>query len=219
VDIGAAVKRLAERIDQLFASVPTRDRANGVTLQIVGWKWRRRNPYEMPMIWHLLNSGEDGASTQVERSARYWGWESGQARFDAFGNRQSSPLNDLTTRMSGANKLYADFVEQQMVDTIRAASSVSSGTIGQNCISILMSLSSSNVRVRYFPESPPAVDYEVFTPWLIAPGAGASAPSKLVAGLPSIHLGGLDVEFERFSPLSGHFGSGEMSSIPRRPKP
>jgi hypothetical protein len=219
VDVGGAVMKLAERIERLFASLPANDRFGGLTLQIVGWKWRRHNLYEMPIIWHLINSGEDDASTQIERSQRYWGWESGQARLDAIGNRQNNPLSDLTSRISGTSELYADFVEQQMVDTIRTASSVSSGTIGQSCISILLSLSSSNVRVRYFPESAATTDYEVFTPWLVAPGTGASAPSKLVAGLPTIHLGGMEVEFERLDPPLGPSGYGEMSTIPRKPQP
>ena len=219
VSIGTAVKVLAERIEDFFISVPTEDRAGGLTLQIVGWKWRRRNSYEMPIIWHLSHSGGYGASTQIDRSPRYWGWEKGQARFDAIGDRRSNPLNDLTRRVSGATELYADFVEQEMVHTIRAASAVSSGAIGRNCISILMGLSTSDVRVRYFPESSTAANYDVFTPWLIAPGVGASAPSRLTTGLPSIHLGGLEIRFERLSSPSGPFGSGEMSSVPRKPKP
>ena len=119
VDIGAAVKKLAERIERLFTSVPAKERSGGLTLQVVGWKWRRHNPYEMPIIWHLINSGEDGASTRVERLPRYWGWQNGEARLDAIGNRRSNPLHDLTSRISGTSELYSDFVEQQMVDTIR----------------------------------------------------------------------------------------------------
>lgn len=218
-NIGSAARSLAERIDRLFSSIPARERVGGLTIQIVGWKWRRHNSYEMPTVWHLINSGEDGASTQIDRWPRYWGWENGQARLDAIGYRRNHPLSDLESRISGTTQLYADFVEQQTVDAIRAASSLSSGAIGRDCIAILMALSSANVRIRYYPETPTSAGYDVFTPWLVSPGVGASAPSRLVAGLPSVQLGGLEVRFERLSPPSGPFGAGGMSSVPRRPRP
>ena len=215
VGIGAAINQLVVSIDDAFTTTPIEDRSAGLTLQIVGWKWRGRNPYEMPIVWHLINSGDDGASTLVERLPRYWGWQNGQCRLDAIGNRDSKPLADLTSRMSGNDKLHADFVQGEMVETIRAASALSDGTIGPNCISLLMSLSTGNVRVCYIPESSAAADYEVFTPWLIAPGAGVSAPSRLTAGLPVMHLGGLEVSFERIHPPDS-FGSGGMSHLPRK---
>jgi len=123
VDIGIAVKSLADSIDHTFASMRSVDRS-GLTLQMVGWKWNKGNPYEMPFIWHLVNSGADGALTQTERSDRYLGWEAGQARLDAIGDRRSNPLKKLNDRLSGKIELFADFVEQQMVEVIREATSV-----------------------------------------------------------------------------------------------
>ena len=219
VDIGTAVKSLADSIDHIFTSMRSVDRNGGLTLQIAGWKWRKRNPYEMPFIWHLVNSGADGALTQTERSDRYWGWESGHARFDAIGDRRSNPLRRLNDRLSGKTVMFADFVERQMVEATREASAVSAGGIGESCISILMDLAGADVRVRYFPWPTASSDHEVFTPWIISPGAGTSAPSVLVGGLPAVHLGGLDVRFERLEPPDNQFGFGGMSSLPRKPKP
>jgi hypothetical protein len=219
VDIGTAAKSLADSIDHTFASMKSVDRSSGLTLQIVGWKWSKDNPHEMPFIWHLVNSGANGALTQTERSGRYWGWESGQSRLDAIGDRRSNPLKKLNDRLSGKTELFADFIEQQMVGVIREASGVSAGGIGESCISILISLATCDVRVRYFPKSSASSDHEVFTPWIIAPGAGTSAPSTLVGALPSVHLGGLDVRFERLEPTADPFGFGGMSSLPRKPKP
>jgi hypothetical protein len=57
----------------------------------------------------------------------------------------------LDQRNEDGPPLTIDEVEVAIVETVRAASDISGGSIGRNCISILLKLSDADARVRYFP--------------------------------------------------------------------
>jgi hypothetical protein len=120
ITLGAAVGRIARKLEtDLGAGLPSQ--GGGVTLQLVGWQWRRRRAYEMPIVWHITNAG-NGTKTTVHRLPRYWGWERGEYRISAIGDRRSDPLSSVQRRLQGRNELYLDFAQQVLVEAIREAS-------------------------------------------------------------------------------------------------
>lgn len=76
LDIGQSVEAIRAAIERDFMSMPASRRAQGLVLQLVGWQWKLGNrPFEMPIAYRISNTGVDGASTNIARSDRYWGWE------------------------------------------------------------------------------------------------------------------------------------------------
>jgi hypothetical protein len=220
ITLGAAIKRVARRLDQDLTAMPIRKRGSGVTLQLVGWQWRRqRDFFEMPIAWHITNDGY-GTETTVHRLPRYWGWERNHWHVAAVGDRRSDPVSKIQQRLEGQTQLYGELAEQVLVEAIReaSASKLTCGSIGSDCIAVWLRLSDGNLRVRYFPASPSHTAYDVYTPWVIMPTVGASAPSVLTGGLPTLHVGQLEVIFERALP-SDVQGPVSMSSAQRPPEP
>jgi hypothetical protein len=221
ITLGAAIKRVASKLAHDLKAMPARKRGSGVTLQLVGWQWQRRRPsVEMPIAWHIRNDGTGGTETTIHRYPRYWGWERNECRVAAVGDRRSDPVANIQRRLQDRSQLYAEFAEQVLVEAIReaSASKLTCGSIGADCIAVWLRLSDGNLRVRYIPASPSHAAYDVFTPWVIMPTVGASAPSVLTAGLPTLQLGGLDVMFERAFPSTSR-EQPSMSSLQRPTDP
>ena len=223
VALDVAVRRLAQRLQEDFSTMAANKRDGGLAIQVVGWQWQQRPPNsERPIRWLISIGDESGATTSIDRLPRHWGWENNQYHFEAMGDRRSNPKDMmkrwLDQRNNEGQPFTIDDVEGAMVDTIRTASDKSGGSIGRNCISVLLRLSDANARVRYFPDSVKPL-YPVFTPWIIAPGAGSMAPTVFLGGLPTVNLHGLEVIFERIGPATDPPGYGAMRSWPRRPEP
>ena len=111
-----AIKKLADRIG-VGVGLPAGllHGGHGLTLQIVGWKWRIDNPYEMPIIWHLINSIGTMEPRHKWRDRHATGdGRAGQARLDAIGDRRSKPLKDLRERFSRKNGAIPRLVERQL---------------------------------------------------------------------------------------------------------
>jgi hypothetical protein len=219
--LGAAMMGVARELTGALRRMPAHQRRGGVTLQLVGWKWRRQaNSFVMPILWHVTNDG-NGGETTVHRLPRYWGWERHECHVAATGNRATNPVGRVQQRLAGTTALYADLVEQVLVDTIREASTsrATGGSIGPDCISTLVELSSDNVRVRYLPASPTHADYDAYTPWVVVPTVLAAAPLVLTGGLPEIHVAGLDIVFERAGPPTGSPSLPAGAGSLRRPLP
>jgi hypothetical protein len=177
ITIGAAMNRVANRLTEVLRAMPARQRSDGLTLQLVGWKWRRRRMFEMPIMWHITNRGHGGETT-IYRLPRYWGWERHQARADAIGNRRTNPTQRFQRRVAGLTDLPADLAEQLLVETIREASTDRStgGSIGADCISTVFGLSDAKARVRYLPASPSHATYDAYSPWVVVPGWAPARP-------------------------------------------
>jgi len=206
VTIGFAVQRLAEALDRDFATMSAAKRAAGIAIQIVGFQWRQRRPMprgEMPIVWHLGNTGKDSERTIIDRKPRYWGWEKRECAIQCIGYREKDPARLLDEwardRARAAVGTEVDDIEAAMVDIVRHASDFSHGTIGRECISVLLSLTPDGTRVRYFTE---LAEPAAFTPWVLIPGAGILAPSLSWGNLPTRLEGPLPFRFERIGPLA-----------------
>lgn len=223
VALDVAVRRLAERLQADFSTMAHERRAGGLAIQMAGWQWQQGRPYtERPILWRIWIGDEDGASASIDRLPRHWGWADNQYHLEAMGDRRSNPTNLMKRWLDQRNTqgppFTIDDVEGAMVETIRTASDNSGGSIGRNCICVLLRLSDANARVRYFPDSVNPL-YPVFTPWIVAPGAGSMAPTVFLGGLPTANLHGLEVIFERIGPATDPTGYGAMGSWPRRAEP
>jgi hypothetical protein len=190
IALDVAVRRLAQRLQDDFSTMAADKRDGGLTIQLVGWQWQQGRPYtERPIRWLIWIGDENGATTSIDRLPRHWGWEDNGYHLESIGDLRTDPTATmkrwLDQRNTNGPPFTIDDVEAAMVDTIWAASSNSSGTIGRDCISVLLKLSDANARVRYFPASVNP-EHPVFTPWIVIPGAGSSAPSVLLGGLPTI---------------------------------
>lgn len=156
VALDVAVRRLAERLQDDFSTMAADKRGGGLAIQVVGWQWKRGRPYtERPILWRIWIGAEDGASTSIYRLPRHWGWEDNKYQLESMGDLQSNPTVTMKRWLDQRNEdgppLTIDEVEVAIVETVRAASDISGGSIGRNCISILLKLSDADARVRYFP--------------------------------------------------------------------
>ena len=218
IDLGATLNIVGAKLRADLAAMPPDRRGDGVTLQVVGWKWRRRRPrIQVPIMWALSNSGS--GDTLIERAPR-WFWLRDRPGFAAIGDRRTNPVQSLQQSFQHPGEVTVDTTEQLLVKTIRdaSASPVTERGIGADCISVL--IGRSDVRVRYLPASSAHAAYDVYTPWVVVPGVGSSAPAVLTGGLPDLHLGRLDVRFERAAPPTGVLpGPVTISGQERRPDP
>jgi hypothetical protein len=220
ITIGAAAMRLAEKIPAEFSTMSAQKRASGLDMQVAGFKFRQRKPrVDVPILWRIVNSGSAGARSDVRLIPRYWGWERGQYRVQAIGNLNGNPHTMLHRWISGElihRNLTIDDVEAEIVAIIRKASDKSNGTIGRDCISVLLRSPDGYTRVRYFSD---AATPAAFTPWVLVPGSGAMAPTVNWGG-PMPSMGGMvPIEFERVGPAYDPPDIMINKSWPRKPEP
>lgn len=168
ITIGAAAIRLAENIPAEFSTMPAEKRAAGLDMQVAGFKFRQRKPRgDVPILWRIANSGSAGARSDVGLLPRYWGWERGEYRVQAIGNLNGIPhtrLHRWIQREFTRRNLTIDDLEAEIVAIIREASGESNGTIGRDCISVLLHTPDAYTRVRYFSD---AATPAAFTPWVL----------------------------------------------------
>jgi hypothetical protein len=217
LDMGRSIRAIVTAIDQDFMAMPTSKRASGLVIQVIGWQWKLdKRRFEMPMSYRLSNTGADGATTNIARSQRYWGWERNGWATQVIGDTRFGADKRLFERLSTRTDLLADRVEEIMVDIIREESKRANSTVGPHCMSVLFQLSEPHVRLRFLA-GPQHSDVYGFSPWVLMP-AGASAPSVITGGEPSLHFGAVEMVLDRIPPLQMH-GTLSFGSQPRLPEP
>jgi hypothetical protein len=217
LDIGQSIQAIVAAIQRDFMSMPAMKRAPGLVLQVVGWQWKLDDRhFEMPIAYRISNPGVDSASTSVARSERYWGWERNGWAIQVIGDTRFGADKRLAERLRARTDLLADTVETMMVGIIREEVGRANSTVGPHCMSVLLQLTEPHVRLRFLA-GPKHSDVYGFSPWVLMP-AGASAPSVITGGEPSLHFGSLEIVLDRIPPLQAD-GILTLGSQPRRPEP
>jgi hypothetical protein len=174
-----------------------RDRSSGTSLTTAA-AWRRRSTA-------CRGTGDGSGAT-----TKFW-------LLETAGQTRPQTLRVGSNRRTD---LYVEVAERTLVEVIREASEseLTEGSIGADCIAVWLPLADGVIRVRYLPASPTA-GYDVYTPWVLMPTVGASAPVVLSGALPTLHLGGVEVAFERVEGYATTSLPGEMRSQSRPSDP
>jgi hypothetical protein len=187
----------------------------------VGWQWQQKRRYSRPrdVLW-VLHSGPGAlrwnqlvprsieAQRQVFRMVFTGDWPLGDEEWKR-----------LLTQVGQAGPDW-ESVEALLVAGIRASSEVRPGTIGGNCMSVLVRpVGYPQALIRFSPITPrfgSAFDQQIelaYSPWLIAPDAILS-PSVSVGGM-STEQGLLTFSMDFPSPPQGQRLKGALQSQKR----
>jgi hypothetical protein len=186
-DVGSSLRVLCRRlrVDRQFCS-------HGGELSAAGWQWsaRRDRALVRNVLWML--HGVSGELQWQQLVPRHLPDRKRVFRMVAIGN-WALPAEDwrgLLGRVGDAGRDWGR-VEGLLVDAIRRASALQSGTIGSHCVSVLLRpWLFPNALVHFRPSTPHhgtafAQAVEVaYSPWMVAPDA-LHAPAVIVGGLSS----------------------------------
>lgn len=183
-DVGSSLLLLCQRLrSKRFQSL-------GGEVAAVGWQWqrKRRKARARDVLW-VLHSGSGQLrwdqlvprpleqQRQVFRMVPTGDWPLGNEEW-----------KQLLVQVGQAGPNW-ELVENLLIAAIRRASEVKPGTIGGNCMSVLLRPAGyPNALIRFVPKSPylgSAFGQQVevaFSPWLVAPDAILS-PSASVGGM------------------------------------
>lgn len=174
----------------------------GGEVAATGWQWnaRRRKTFARPVLWRLRNGS--GRLRWTQLMPRHLPERHTQFRIVPVGDwpLSASVWSELVQSVGRAGADW-ERVEELLIEGIRRSSAERPGTIGSDCISILIRPSGfPNARARFHPARAHvgcSFGQEVhvaYTPWMVAPDA-VYAPLVLVGGL-TCEQGLLNFTFE-----------------------
>ncbi len=220
VNLGQAIEQLRSGCADEFRKLP-RGTHTLQQLVLVGWRWNRRR--SRPVVVTISNNLSSPNEFDIERPPRYW-YYSGPNSTPAVvaGQPSSSALPFMLATIPDRNPLMRGQIDRMitllsgslrnpelaatlLVKAIRIAAA-ESPLVGGDCMGVFIPPpESSQVFVRYMPQSPAAAEIRAgqrsavlpcaYSPYVISPRA-AVAPSVLVGGGCRVHTGRFDVNLE-----------------------
>jgi hypothetical protein len=210
--VGGFVPQLGLGLRRLMAGmktdIPKVHRSHGLHVLVTGFILHRRRRVRPFSYRDVL--GPNGVARSM--TGRHWPWDR-KGIWLAVGAHPD--WADVSEGIQRAKTL--DECETELVRCIRRVSAASPATVGSDCMSIALSPTGQDARVRYLPNPAEDSGDVAFTPWIIGPGTIAP-PTELYGVLPTLNAGYCRVEFSRIPPLepSGPIG---FSGQARRPPP
>jgi len=185
LDVGTSLLVLRERLE-----ARRRFQGLGGEVSAVGWQWsnKRRRSSMRDVLW-LLRS-ESATLKWDQLVPRHLPERKAVFRMAATGHwpLEAQEWRELLEEVGGAGENW-ELVERLLIRAIRGSSTLTPGTIGPHCMSILLRpWRFPNALIRFCANSPHegvAFDESVeiaYTPWMVAADA-IHAPAVLVGGL------------------------------------
>jgi hypothetical protein len=208
LNVGPALARVRAAIELEFGSRGARYRPHGIAVEVTGFIGHsRRSPRVRvrPFMQRYYHRGRRHPGLVADELPRHWNWGR-EYRVGGIGAAWSDAKRALIQELQLPLRRNQDDVESLLASTIRSVRARGNKTVGQHCMSVVMSQHGS-VRVRFLPDPNDDDGVVAYTPWVIGHG-GLWPPSELYGAQFTFHAGGYDVQFDRIPPTAQRLPAG-----------